>query len=159
MIEPFTKRDFDEAWTSFERFWPGRLSVRALLHPVYLYQFGETAYAVREGGELIAYLLAFFSPAKPPEGYLHMVAVREDRRGRGLARVLYTHFEAEAQRRGAVALRAITTPGNAGSVAFHRRLGFELVDGGSREEGVPVVPDYAGPGQPRVVLVKRLEIV
>jgi len=34
----------------------------------------------------------------------------------------------------------------AGSVAFHRRLGFE-----ARQ-----VPDYGGPGQPMMVMTRRL---
>lgn len=156
-IERFTKRDFDVAWAHFERFWPGRAEVRSLLHPVYLTQFGETAYAIHHEGELVAYLLGFITPSGPPEGYIHMVAVREDHQGRGLARRLYEHFEAEARRRGAVALRGITTPGNAGSIAFHRRLGFEAQQGGMQVGDVSVVPDYAGPGQHRVVLVKRLQ--
>ena len=105
----------------------------------------------------MGYLLTFFIASTPPEGYLHLVAVREDRQGRGLARRLYDHFEAEARRRGAVALRGITTPGNAGSIAFHRRMGFELVNGGATVGDVPVVPDYAGPNQHKVVLVKRQE--
>lgn len=156
MIGAFTKRDFDAAWADFDRFWPGRPEARSLLHPVYLYQFGETAYAIHEGGELVAYLLGFVAPPKAPEGYIHMVAVREDRRGRGLARDLYRHFEAAARRRGATALRAVTTPGNAASVAFHRRLGFTPDEGGAEVDGVAVVPDYAGPGQHRVVLLKSL---
>ncbi len=86
MIAPFTKRDFDAAYADFERFWPGRPGLRALLHPIYLDQFGETAYAICEGDELVAYLRGFLTPVQPPEGYIHMVAVREDRRGRGLAR-------------------------------------------------------------------------
>ena len=150
-------RDFGAAWADFERFWPGRPEARTLLRPVYLYQFGGTAYAIREGGELVAYLLGFVAPTAPPEGYTHMVVVREDRRDRGLARMLYAHFEAEARRRGAVALRGITTPTNAGSIAFHRCLGFEIVDGGTRIGDITVVPDYAGPRQHRVVLVKQLE--
>jgi hypothetical protein len=152
-----TKEAEDAAWARFDRFWPGRPEARSLLHPVYLYQSGETAYAIHDEGELVAYLLGFIAPSIPPEGYLHMVAVREDRPGRGLARRLDEHFEAEARRQGAVALRGITTPGNAGSIAFHRRVGFQLVNGGAAVGDVPVVPDYAGPNQHRVVLLKRLE--
>ena len=157
MIEPFTKRDFDAAYADFERFWPGRRGLRALLHPIYLYQFGETASAIRDGDELVAYLLGFLTPAAPPEGSIQMVAVGEDRGGRGLARHLYRHFEAEPRRRGAAALRAVTTPGNLGSIAFHQALDFEAVEGDMRVGPVPVLTDSAGPGQHRVVFVKRLE--
>jgi hypothetical protein len=44
-------------------------------------------------------------------------------------------------------VRSVTSPANAESVAFHEALGF-AVD--------RVAPDYDGPGQDRVLLVKRL---
>jgi len=40
----------------------------------------------------------------------------------------------------------VTSPGNAESVSFHEALGFEVDR---------VVPDYDGPGEDRVLLVKR----
>jgi hypothetical protein len=48
--------------------------------------------------------------------------------------------------RGARALKAITSPGNEGSLAFHRALGFTLTPAG----------DYGGAGQARVVMRKEL---
>jgi hypothetical protein len=48
--------------------------------------------------------------------------------------------------RGCSYLKAITTATNAGSIAFHESLGMQ-----SRE-----VPDYAGPGQSRVVFLVTL---
>jgi hypothetical protein len=53
-------------------------------------------------------------------------------------------------------VRCITSPVNAGSVAFHRRLGFEVVDAGGEQDGVRVSLDHAGPGQHRVLLRKSL---
>lgn len=70
--------------------------------------------------------------------------MRDSHRRQGLARVLYEAFAGRARERGATSLKAITTPGNAGSIAFHRALGFSAT----------VVPGYAGPGQDRVVFVK-----
>jgi hypothetical protein len=43
-------------------------------------------------------------------------------------------------------LKAITTLGNEGSIAFHRALGWD----------VTFVEDYAGPARPRVVFSKNL---
>ena len=48
--------------------------------------------------------------------------------------------------RGAVALKALTSPGNEGSQAFHRSLGFTLTR----------VEDYGGAGQARMVMRKPL---
>jgi hypothetical protein len=43
-------------------------------------------------------------------------------------------------------LKAITTPGNQGSVEFHKALGYS----------VELVPDYAGPNRARHVFVREL---
>lgn len=156
LVSRLTKQDFDFILANFDRFWPGRDHLRQIMHPVYLYQFGDTAFAIHEEGQLVAYLLGFVSPQDPPEGYIHMVAAREDRKGAGLGTALYRHFENVARVRGASALRAITSSTNSGSLAFHKRMGFQLVDGGAVDNGVPVVPDYSGPGLHRVVMFKRL---
>ena len=56
---------------------------------------------------------------------------------------------------GCTELKAITTPTNYASIAFHQGLGMELL-GKPNEEGIPVVQDYSGPGLHRVVFSKRL---
>lgn len=44
-------------------------------------------------------------------------------------------------------MRCVTSPANERSVAFHEAMGFEVDR---------VVPDYDGPGEDRMLLVKRL---
>jgi RimJ/RimL family protein N-acetyltransferase len=58
--------------------------------------------------------------------------------------------------RGCVRGRAVTSPVNTGSVAFHRRMGFRLEDGDAEVGDVPVATGYDGPGQDRVRFVKDL---
>jgi hypothetical protein len=53
-------------------------------------------------------------------------------------------------------VRAVTSPVNTGSVAFHRRMGFRLEDGDAEVGDVPVATGYDGPGQDRVRFVKDL---
>jgi GNAT superfamily N-acetyltransferase len=123
---------------SLAAFW-GERDLRALHHPMFIHEFGEHALVVRApSGELAAYLLGFVAGSV---GYIHLVGVRDAYRRQGLARLLYAAFE---ERSRATSFKAITTPGNAGSIAFHRALGFEAT----------VVPDYSGPGADRVVLLK-----
>ena len=55
-----------------------------------------------------------------------------------------------ARARGGTALKAITTPTNHASIAFHTRLGMSLL-GEPNADGIPVIRDYAGPGLDRVV--------
>lgn len=135
--------DLAEILANYRRFWGDRELTRYLHHPMFIVEFGDTAFAARRaGGPLIGYLLGFVAPSR--DGYIHAVAVRDDTRGLGLARRLYAAFADAAAARGAVALKAITSPENDGSVAFHRTLGFTVTR----------VDDYGGTGHPRMVMRK-----
>ena len=83
------------------------------------------------------------------------VAVRASARRRGLGQRLFGHFVAFARQQGCRHVKAITTPANSGSIAFHQSLGMELL-GDANAQGVPVVQDYAGRGEPRVVFWKAI---
>jgi hypothetical protein len=50
-------------------------------------------------------------------------------------------------------VRAVTSPVNTGSVAFHRRMGFRLEPGDAQAGDIPVATGYDGPGQDRVRFV------
>jgi GNAT superfamily N-acetyltransferase len=132
-----TPTDYAEIVSSLDCYWGGR-DLRALHHPMFIHEFGETALVVRSG-VVAAYLFGFVAGEV---GYVHLVGVRDGFRRRGLASLLYEAFATLARKRGAARLKAITTPGNEGSIAFHRALGMTA----------ELVPDYAGPGADRVVL-------
>jgi predicted GNAT superfamily acetyltransferase len=109
-------------------------------------QFGDTALVIRGGeGGVLAYLLGFLTPARV--GYVHVVAPRLDQRGGRLARSLYDEFESLVRARGAVALKAITSPGNTASHAFHRALGFSASE----------VSAYSASGEPSTVFWRELD--
>ena len=117
--------DLGEILRHYERFWGDRTLPRYLHHPMFVYEFGDTAFVARQAdGQIVGYLLGFVAPTG--DGYIHFVAVRDDARGRGLARQLYEVFAAAAAKRGATALKAITGPQNEGSILLHRKLGFEM---------------------------------
>jgi ribosomal protein S18 acetylase RimI-like enzyme len=140
-------RDTDLAGilADYPRFWGDRERPRYLHHPMFVIEFGDTAFVARRAdGQILAYLLGFVAPTR--DAYIHFIAVRDDARGQGLARRLYATFTEAAVARGARALKAITSPGNEGSLAFHRALGFTLTPAG----------DYGGAGQARVVMRKPL---
>lgn len=123
-------------------FW-GERDMRSLHHPIWLRQFAEDAFMVREDDQLVGYLLGV---TRAPIGYVHLVAARSDRRNLGMGRRLYDALKAHARERGASEVQAITTTGNTGSIAFHERLGFTA----------RVVDHYAGPGQSRMVFSSPL---
>ena len=121
---------------------------------MFVYEFGNSAYIIKEGNQIAAYLFGFISQTEPT-AYVHFVGVRESYRRRGLARCLYDHFVRFAPIQGCTELKAITTPSNKESIAFHRSLGMEST-GKLNRDGVQVIKDYAGPGQDRVVFQKTL---
>jgi ribosomal protein S18 acetylase RimI-like enzyme len=143
-VERATIEDLQTVVASLSDFWGDR-DAAGLHQALYVHEFGETARVVRgKGGEVLAYLLGFVGPAGV--GYIHVVAVRADHRGGGLARALYEDFEALARARGASALKAITSQDNTTSIGFHRALGF----------GTSEVAGYSISGEPRVVFRREL---
>ncbi|WP_242578637.1 GNAT family N-acetyltransferase [Streptomyces sp. MST-110588] len=84
------------------------------------------------------------------------MGVDPELRGRGVARGLYTEFIDRAAAAGRREVRAITSPANTGSIAFHQAMGFVLEEGDREVDGLPVHTDYDGPGQDRVCFRKRI---
>ena len=148
-----TKADFDQILTDFIDFW-GDERTRSLHNPVFLYEFGNTAYVAKEGNKVLGYLLGLFSQTAPV-AYVKFVGVRRSYQKRGIARRLYEHFVKYAKTQGCKELKAITSPTNKVSIAFHRSIGMELL-GEPNEEGIPVVKNYSGPGIDRVVFLKKI---
>jgi ribosomal protein S18 acetylase RimI-like enzyme len=89
----------------------------------------------------------FLSQTEPHEAYIHFVGIAPEYRGAGLGRRLYERFFDEVRGEGRSVVRCVTSPVNEVSVAFHEALGFEVDR---------VAKDYDGPGEDRVLLVKRL---
>lgn len=144
-IDRIREGDLGEILRTYDRFWGDSELPRHLHHPMFVYEFGATAFVARRSdGAIVGYLLGFVAPTG--DGYIHLVAVRDDARKLGLATRLYDTFALAARERGAVALKAIANPSNEATVAFHRRLGFDL----------NTVQDYGGAGRPRVVMRRPL---
>ena len=108
---------------------------------------GTSFVAEGDDGELHGFVCGFLSQTADDEAYIHFVGVDPEEREAGLGRALYERFFEEARVNGRSVVRCVTSPVNQRSVAFHESLGFEVER---------VVPDYDGPGEDRVLLVKRL---
>ena len=148
-----TKADFDQILNDYSQFWDHD-RVTQLHHPTLINEFGDTAFVIKDGDKVAAYLFGFFSQSGPV-GYTQLISVRQGYRNRGLARQLYVHFEKIAREHGCKKLKAITSPVNKGSIAFHSSIGM-MPTGADLEDGVPVIRDYSGPGRHRVVFIKEL---
>ena len=126
-----------------------------MLHnPVYFYEFGNTAFVVKEEEKVIGYLFGLYSQTSPT-AYVKFVGVRASYRKQGVGRALYEYFTMIAKDNGCSELKAITSQNNKISIAFHRSLSMELL-GEPNKEGIPVIKDYAGPGHDRVVFRRNI---
>lgn len=153
-ITTCTGEDFDQILDEFDQFWEHDRAA-ALHHPTIIHEFGHSAFVIREGSRVLAYLFGFLSQTEPV-GYVHLLSVRRGFRRQGLANGLYAHFEEFARSRGCKRLKAITSPANTLSINFHRSIGM-LPSGKPDKQALPVVKDYAGPGRDRVVFIKEIE--
>ena len=152
-VRSTAKRDFDRIVEVIDHWWGGPISTFA--HPIFFYELGDQSLIIEQGTEMIGFLLGFVAPGseRPGQGadaaktgYVHLVGIHPDYRRRGVGRQLYDRFVGGCRSAGCVRMKAITTPGNEGSIRFHVALGWNMQD----------VEDYAGPGRRRIVFTKPL---
>jgi ribosomal protein S18 acetylase RimI-like enzyme len=127
-----------------DQWWGGR-QMAAMLPKLFFVHFRDTSFVAEDGDALAGFICGFRSQTYAEEAYIHFVGVDPARRGTGLGRALYERFFAAVAPRTVV--RAVTSPVNERSVAFHQALGFEVER---------VDEDYDGRGEARVLLVKNL---
>jgi GNAT superfamily N-acetyltransferase len=154
IIERCTCEDYAHILSHLTEFW-GSERTRALHHPMFVREFGDSAFVIKDLVQVVAYLFGFRAQTEQI-GYVHLVGVREGHRRRGLARRLYQHFIQSVGQCGCRRLKATTTPGNADSIAFHASLGMSTT-GELNADGIAVVRDYAGPGEDRVVFEMSID--
>jgi len=126
--------------------WWGRPIVGSLPR-LFLDHFHRTSLVAEAPEGLVGFLVGLISPSAAGVGYIHFVGVAPAARNRGLARTLYDAFFALAAGHGVHRVKAITSPVNQGSVAFHRRMGFSVRG---------PVPDYDGPGRDMMVFERAV---
>ena len=144
MIRHAEPSDYARVIEVVDEWWGGR-EMAAMLPKLFFVHFRETSFVAEDDGRLAGFLCGFRSQTFDDEAYIHFVGVDPAQRGSGLGRELYERFFEAVEPRTVV--RAVTSPVNESSVAFHRSLGFEVER---------VDENYDGQGQPRVLLVKHL---
>jgi ribosomal protein S18 acetylase RimI-like enzyme len=140
--------DYGRVIGRLNAWWGGR-DMAPMLPKLFFVHFEGTSFVVdAEDGQLAGFLIGFDSQSNAEEAYVHFVGVDPERRGQGIGRALYERFFAEALAHERRVVRCVTSPVNEESVAFHKAMGFEVER---------VVADYDGPGEDRVLLVRRLD--
>ena len=152
-IENCTPNDFMEILKDIADFWGSDRTLN-VHHPMFIYEFGNTAFVIKENGKIIGYLFGFLSQTERT-GYVHLIGVRQSSQNKGLGTLLYDHFTKYSKNKSCTRLKAITTSTNQLSIAFHKKIGMKML-GEKNEEGIEVIKDYSGPGQDRVVFEKDI---
>ena len=140
--------DYGRVIQHVNAWWDGR-EMAPMLPQLFFVHFEGTSFVAEDedDGHLAGFLVGFLSQADATDAYVHFLGVAPERRGSGLGRELYERFFAAAREAGRTTVRCVTSPANENSVAFHEALGFEVDR---------VATDYDGPGEDRVLLLKRL---
>ena len=137
--------DYDAIAAVIDGWW-GRPVGRALPR-LFLNLFYRTSLVVDGPEGPLAFLAGILSPSDPGRAYIHFVGVSPQARQQSLARRLYEEFFAIARADGRQTVGAITAPGNADSISFHRSLGFTVTG---------PVADYDGPGRDFILFERPL---
>jgi ribosomal protein S18 acetylase RimI-like enzyme len=136
--------DYGHVIGVIDAWWGGR-EMAPMLPKLFFVHFHDTSFVAEDDEGLAGFICGFRSQTYDDEAYVHFVGVDPSRRGSGLGRALYERFfEAVAPR---TVVRAVTSPVNERSVAFHQAIGFEIDR---------VDEDYDGRGESRVLLVRDL---
>jgi ribosomal protein S18 acetylase RimI-like enzyme len=138
--------DYGRVIQHLNAWWGGR-EMAPMLPQLFFLHFEGTSFVAEQGEDLAGFLCGFLSQTDEDEAYIHFVGVAPERRGEGIGRILYERFFDEVRSQGRSVVRCVTSPANEASVAFHDALGFEVDR---------VAEDYDGPGEDRVLLLKRL---
>jgi ribosomal protein S18 acetylase RimI-like enzyme len=154
-IESCTKDDFNEIIRDISDFWGSDRTLH-LHQPFLIYEFGNTAFVIREKGMVIAYLFGFFSQTENL-AYVHLIGVREKYQRQGLGKMLYDNFIKIAKTRKIQKIKAITKPVNTKSINFHtKKIGMTMT-GEPNDDGINVIKNYSGIDSDRVVFLKNIE--
>ena len=134
--------------------WWGGRDLTPMLPKLFLNHFFDTSFVVESRGRMIGFLIGFLSPSIKNEAYVHFMGIHPDFRKKGLGKTVYERFFEICREQKRTIVRACTSPVNAGSIAFHRKIGFQIEPGDDEIDGIPVTRNYNRPDDHKV-LFKR----
>ena len=139
--------------SALKDWWGGR-DLTAMLPRLFLNHFYDTSFVIESRNMMIGFLIGFLSPSIKNEAYVHFMGIHPDFRKNGLGKRLYGRFFEICREQKRTIVRACTSPVNTGSIAFHRKIGFQIEPGDDEIDGIPVTRNYNRPDDHKV-LFKR----
>ncbi len=137
-VEP---SDYAPIITVVDEWWGGR-RMADMLPKLFFVHFRDTSFVAVEDGRIRGFIVGFRSQTYPEQAYVHFVGVDPQARGLGLGRQLYERFFDAVHLIGCSEVHCVTSTVNASSIAFHRSIGFEIIE---------TAAGYDGPGEDRVL--------
>ena len=134
--------------------WWGGRQMSSMLPRLFFDHFQDTSFIMEDNDNMIGFLVGFLSQSDSGEAYIHFVGVAPEYRQRKIGRQLYEAFFSKVRKEGRTTVKAITSPVNKTSIAYHSSMGFEIQSGDGVIDGIPVSLDYDGEGEHRVIFRK-----
>ena len=135
--------------------WDGRDLTSSVLK-VFFIHFSNTTYVAELNGDLVGFLVGFFSQSDEQVGYIHFAGVHPDFRKAGIGRLLYREFYDVCKANNRSIVKSCTSPINKLSIGFHKRMGFEIEPGDAIVDGIPVTMNFLRNNDPKVLFAKNL---
>ncbi|ARI77750.1 GNAT family N-acetyltransferase [Halobacillus mangrovi] len=145
--------DYEKISPLINDWWHGR-QMAQMVPKLFFVHFSQTSFIAEEDGEVIGFLIGFLSQTYLDESYIHFAGVDPNYRKQEVGRRLYETFFKVVKVNNRNIVRAVTSPVNKGSVAYHTKMGFEIEEGDKEIEGIPVVSHYDGRDKDRVLFKK-----
>ncbi|UGB28791.1 GNAT family N-acetyltransferase [Metabacillus sp. B2-18] len=136
--------------------WWGGRQMSDMLPKMFFDHFNNTSFIAENDGQIIGFLIGFLSQSNTDTAYIHFVGVNPDYRKKHIGKQLYNEFFKVVKKNNRNVVRAVTSPVNKVSIAYHLKMGFAIQNSDKEVDGVPVFSDYDGPNQDRVLFVKRI---
>ncbi|MDQ1088865.1 GNAT family N-acetyltransferase [Siphonobacter sp. SORGH_AS_1065] len=88
-VENCTLEDYFSIVEDIVEFWGSNRTLK-YHHPIYIHEFGQTAFVIRDEGKPIAYLFGFISDQSA--GYVHLIGIRESYQKKGFRKFTLSAF-------------------------------------------------------------------
>jgi ribosomal protein S18 acetylase RimI-like enzyme len=155
-IRSVNDSDYDIISPQINEWWSGR-QMSDMLPKLFFTHFQDTSLIAEIEGEIVGFLIGFLSQSHPKEAYIHFVGVHPSYRNQKIANNLYRDFFQMIKKEKRSIIRCVTSPVNKGSIAFHKKMGFKIVEGDTLVNEVSVHLNYDGEGGDRVLFIKKVD--
>ncbi|MCQ6563794.1 GNAT family N-acetyltransferase [Paenibacillus mendelii] len=148
--------DFSVISPLINEWWGGR-QMSDMLPKLFFVHFHDTSFIAEKDGVTVGFLVGFLSQSNSNVAYIHFVGVHPEYREHHVGKRLYNEFFNVVKKNNRNIVRAVTSPSNKVSIAYHTKMGFMIENGDKEVDGVSVFSDYDGINQDRVLFVKAID--